>query len=152
MLTPNRPMNHRASLLLSSCILSLACERPPSRAAEPIGVLPMDAIQGVVKDKFGLLKECYATATNENNNLRGHLTVGFAIAPNGEVAGVWNEQSSMPHDVDTCSLAVFSELQFPPPAGGYVTVLYPIEFKKAIYRPGPDFDEQPNEPRFLTNP
>lgn len=138
----------KQSLGLALILLS-GCDREPPLVAQPIGYLPVQTIKAEVVKSFGVFRDCYAVGTIINNNLRGHITVGFAIAPNGKVAGAWEEESSLPGPVSDCVVDAFLRFQFPPPENGYVTVLYPLEFKKALYKAGPEANEQPFEPKIL---
>ena len=94
-----------------------------------IGRLAPEVIQAIVRDRYAAMKDCYETGLRSNPNLQGRVSTHFVIDVDGTVSNVSNESSTLP-DPQTvrCVLDVFSELCFPSPEGGIVTVVYPIMF------------------------
>jgi hypothetical protein len=58
------------------------------------------------------------------------VSVSFVILPDGSVQNAVDHGSTLPDaNVVECVVGGFRHLAFPPPQGGYVTVVYPIEFR-----------------------
>jgi hypothetical protein len=99
----------------------------PARNAQ--GRLAPEAIQRVVRAQFGTFRTCYENALKNNATLSGTVAVSFVIAPDGSVQNAADHGSTLPDTgVVGCVVGGFAKLAFPPPEGGYVTVVYPIEF------------------------
>jgi hypothetical protein len=93
------------------------------------GRLAPEAIQSVVRQSFGAYRQCYESALKTNAQLQGTVTVSFVIAPDGSTMNAADHGSSLPDaGVIQCVVSGFSRLAFPPPQGGYVTVVYPVAF------------------------
>jgi hypothetical protein len=57
----------------------------------------------------------------------GIITVRFVIGRDGKVSNAVDFGSNIPDlDVRACAIRAFSSLEFRPPVGGIVTVVYPI--------------------------
>jgi hypothetical protein len=127
-----------------------ACLTPPTAPASedaahkamtsPIegvnGHLPPVVIQRVVIQNFRRVRLCYENGIKNNPNLQGRVTIKFVIGLGGAVELAKDGGSGMPDtDVIDCVVRSFSKLEFPPPEGGKVTVVYPIQFS-----PGDDAD------------
>ena len=98
------------------------------------GWLEPPTIQGVVRDHFGVFRRCYEAALPANPNLGGRVSVKFVIGRDGAVCSAQDAASELPDpSVVACIVRGFRALQFPPPTGGVVTVVYPI-----IFNPGND--------------
>ena len=109
--------------------------KTPPKANAPAGTsnaggrLAPEVIQDVVRQSFGAFRSCYETGLKKNAKLAGKATVSFVINPDGSVGGTKDDGSTLPDaDVVGCVVKGFAALSFPPPQGGYVTVVYPIEF------------------------
>ena len=101
----------------------------PSSTTNTDGRLAPEVIQSVVRSNFGRFRTCYETALKMDAKLQGNVTVSFHINPDGSVGNAKDDGSTLP-DVNAvqCVVEGFGRLAFPPPQGGYVTVVYPIEF------------------------
>ncbi len=100
----------------------------PTRNAD--GRLAPEVIQQVVRKNFGAFRACYEGGLQKNAKLEGTVTVQYVINPDGTVQGAADDNSTLPNaDVVQCVVGGFGRLTYPPPEGGYVTVVYPIEFR-----------------------
>jgi beta-lactamase regulating signal transducer with metallopeptidase domain len=97
-------------------------------ADEPERLKP-EAIQEVVRQNFGYFRVCYQNALKAQPNLRGRVTVAFTIDQDGSVLEPTDHGSDLPDPaVVQCVVRSFGYLSVPPPSGGQVTVIYPIQF------------------------
>jgi len=93
------------------------------------GRLGAEAIQRVVRANFGRFRLCYQNGLARNPTLEGRVTTRFLIARDGSVAYAADGGSDMSDaNIVSCVVGGFSNLSFPEPAGGTVTVEYPIAF------------------------
>jgi hypothetical protein len=93
------------------------------------GRLPPEVIQRIVRQNFGRFRLCYENGTKSNPNLQGRVTVKFIIDRSGAVSMTADGGSDLPdQSVVQCVVRGFSNLSFPSPEGGMVTVVYPIMF------------------------
>jgi hypothetical protein len=93
------------------------------------GRLGPDAIQRVVRANFGRFRGCYENGLARNPTLQGRVTTRFLIARDGSVAYTADGGSDLPDaNIVACVVRAFSGLSFPEPAGGTVSVDYPIAF------------------------
>ena len=84
-------------------------------------------IQAVVRSNFGKFRRCYEAGLGRNSKLHGTVSVRFVIARDGTTTRVSDAGSDLPdREVVQCVMGAFSELLFPEPDGGIVTVVYPI--------------------------
>lgn len=101
----------------------------PAQTTNREGRLAPEAIQAVVRQSFGAYRACYEQGLKTKADLRGTVSVSFVIASDGSVNGASDHGSTLPDpSVVQCVVRGFSGLAFPRPQGGYVTVIYPIEF------------------------
>ncbi len=134
-------------------------KRPPRRAAPPpprrvhvmkvprirmamtsvSGRVPSQAIQRIVRLNFGRLRACYHRALLRKPGLHARVVTRFLIGRDGHVAGAQNVGSE-PSDpaLAQCVTRAFSELEFPEPEGGVITVVYPV-----LFTPDDASEEQP---------
>lgn len=104
-----------------------AAPRPDTR--DPQGRLAPEVIQDVVRRNFGQFRTCYEDGLKRNAKLQGTATVKYVIDPDGSTQQAADEGSTLPDSqVVQCVVAGFGRLTYPPPQGGYVTVVYPIQF------------------------
>lgn len=109
---------------------------PPDRPAH--GRLPADVIQRIVREHFPTFKRCYEIALRGDPTVHGRTSTEFVIGRNGHVASSVDVEtnSTLPRDVRDCVADRMRFLEFPPPDGGVVTVIYPL-----VFSPGqPDAD------------
>lgn len=93
------------------------------------GRLPPEAIQRVVRQNFGRMRQCYESSLLRQPTLEGRISVKFIIGRDGAVAmASANESSFSDSSVDACVVRAFQDMSFPQPEGGIVTVVYPLTF------------------------
>lgn len=93
------------------------------------GHLPPEVIQRIVRQNDGRYRFCYQQALKSNPELTGRVAVKFLIARDGSVAFSADGGSDIPDaGVRQCVVSSFTQLSFPPPDSGVVTVVYPIVF------------------------
>jgi hypothetical protein len=93
------------------------------------GHLPAEVIQRIVRQNDGRYRFCYEQALKANPNLEGRVTVKFLISRDGSVGFAADGGSDIPDvSVRQCVVSSFTQLSFPAPDSGVVTVLYPIVF------------------------
>ena len=103
----------------------------PTAASEKSvsGRLPPPVIQAIVRQNFDAIRTCYERGLAKVPTLQGRVAVRFAIQLDGSVAGAQSAGSDLPDaEVVACIVRIFSQLRFPAPEGGVVTVVYPIMF------------------------
>ena len=119
---------------------SVAAAVAPPAPAE--GRLAPEVIQKIVRENFGALRLCYEEGLRKDPELKGRVTIRFAIDRDGTVTDVGDSDSvsdpsasgtpgskGIPDPaVSACVVAEFRKLVFPHPEGGIVTVVYPIMF------------------------
>jgi hypothetical protein len=97
--------------------------------SEVNGHLPAEVIQRVVHQNFGRFRLCYETGMRDNPNLTGRVTVKFIIDRSGAVSTALDGGSDLPNQsVVQCVVRGFTNLSFPAPESGMVTVVYPLVF------------------------
>ena len=85
--------------------------------------------RGIVRQNFGRFRLCYENGLRTNAKLGGTVTVKLVIDPSGAVKSANDGGSSLPDaGVVACVVKGFSNLSFPSPESGMVTVTYPIVF------------------------
>jgi hypothetical protein len=93
------------------------------------GRLPPEVIQRIVRQNFGRFRLCYETGMRTNPALTGRVAVKFIIDRSGSVAMARDGGSDLPdQSVVQCVVKGFTNLSFPEPQNGMVTVVYPIVF------------------------
>jgi len=96
------------------------------------GRLPPEVIQRIVRQNFGRFRLCYEDGLRKNPQLQGRVAVKFVIDRSGAVSTAQDGGSDLPDQgVVQCVTRGFTNLSFPQPEGGIVTVVYPI-----IFNPG----------------
>ncbi len=97
---------------------------------EVSGSLSSEAVSRVLRAQVGRLRACYESGLARNPQLAGRLNVRFVIGQNGEVLSAISGGSSLGDgSVIGCVLATVRSVRFPPPASGFVTVLFPLTFR-----------------------
>ncbi|MCL2723548.1 MAG: AgmX/PglI C-terminal domain-containing protein [Polyangiaceae bacterium] len=98
-------------------------------AVQVTGRLPQEVIQRVVRQNFGRFRTCYENGLRTNPNLQGRVAVKFVIDRSGGVSTAQEGGSDLPDQgVVSCVVRSFTNLSFPQPEGGIVTVVFPINF------------------------
>lgn len=93
------------------------------------GRLPPEVIQYIVRQQYDWLRLCYETGLKAKPNLKGRVDMRFIIERDGTVSDVNNAGSDLPDpDAIACIVSVYRSMCFPPPVGGTITVVYPIQF------------------------
>jgi hypothetical protein len=94
------------------------------------GRIPAEVIQRTVRSNFGRYRACYESALRTNPSLTGRVSVKFIIGRDGAVASAQDGGSDIPdQSVIACVTRSFTNLSFPSPEGGIVTVVYPLLFQ-----------------------
>jgi hypothetical protein len=110
----------------------------PANVRNPDGRLAPEVIQGVVRQHFGEFRSCYEQALTKNPKLAGTVSVKYVINPDGTVRDAADGGSEMADQgVVDCVIKGFAALTYPPPQGGYVTVVYPVHFTPDGSNPEP---------------
>jgi hypothetical protein len=134
---PSMNLGPGASLVVSSreiagCTASRArasVVREGQVSAAGPGRLPLEIIQGIVRQNFGRFRLCYENGRKTDPELHGRVTTTFVIDPYGAVASTADGGSDLPdQDVVDCVVRGFGNLSFPAPEGGVVSVRYPVQF------------------------
>jgi hypothetical protein len=98
-------------------------------AVQVTGHLPIEVIQRVVRQNFGRFRICYEAGLATNPNLQGRVMTKFVVDRSGAVTAAQDGGSDLPNQsVVQCVVRAFSDLSFPQPEGGIVTVVYPLVF------------------------
>lgn len=93
------------------------------------GRLPPEVITRVVRQSFGRFRRCFETAAKKRAALRGRVVVRFVIDAKGAVASAVDGGSDIADKtVVDCVVKGFTNLSFPQPEGGVVSVVYPLIF------------------------
>lgn len=87
------------------------------------GRLPPETIQRVIHQSFGRFRACYEKELERNPKLEARVDTKLVIGRDGSVAFA---RSEGPQPVAACVQSAFEALSFPEPAGGTVTVEYPL--------------------------
>lgn len=94
------------------------------------GRLPPEVIQQTIRKQYSMLRECYEAALARNPRAMGKIEARFVIDLDGQVRDVHITSNSLPDCAAVaCMHRAFERIEFPPPAGGIVTVVYPILFQ-----------------------
>jgi hypothetical protein len=117
------------------------CGCPPggSSRAEPAAAtcpeatstdrLSKEQVQSTVRAELPRLRACYEAGLARVPGLKGRISVWFEIAPGGEVFYAHLAKTNLPDpETERCMLDVFRAMHFSPPAGGVVTIEYPVDF------------------------
>jgi serine/threonine protein kinase len=123
---------------LAAIDASGACGCPPggSKQASAIangcaeaGDYDMQKIQGAIQVRKKALRSCYEKALERNPKIGGKVTFRFVIDGHGRLFQLRIGDSSLPDPVaQKCFLGALSDMTLPPPAGGSLTVAYPMTF------------------------
>lgn len=94
--------------------------------------LAPEIIQRIVRGNYELLRNCYEGGLQVDPTLEGKVTVRFVIGEDGTITSLQETGERTLHDDEAvqCMLGVYRAMKFPPPLGGTVTVVYPINFER----------------------
>ena len=97
-----------------------------------LGSMPIEAINGPIRDAMPEIRGCYQDALQEVPDLGGRISVKFTIV-NDEGVGRIKKLSVKEAQFDDvpfedCLLDVVETLEFDPPEGGAVIIRYPFIF------------------------
>lgn len=96
---------------------------PPSA----FGILTPQQIQSVVRSHYREFGDCHQAALLRDPKLRGLVAIGFVIDREGHVKNARVAENTFWNcAVPSCVRNKFAALEFPKPAGGVVTVVYPF--------------------------
>jgi tetratricopeptide (TPR) repeat protein len=110
-----------------TCIDSVQMASAPA-AATGTGRLPGELIRRIVRQHQASFRSCYEAGLARHPDLNGRVVTRFVIATDGKVSDVAIPSADLPDcRVIACIRNAFSELEFPPPKGGIVTVSYPLQ-------------------------
>jgi hypothetical protein len=94
-----------------------------------VAALSRAKIKEVVSTSFTDLKSCYGHALMRNHSAAGNVTFEFVIGQTGEVARAQVRDATLPDcTAIQCMLSEFRGLEFPPPVGRSVRIIYPINY------------------------
>jgi hypothetical protein len=82
----------------------------------------------VIRKNFPQFRLCYERGWIKNRHLKGRITVRFVIDHSGKVARTAVHGDLPDRGVVDCVARNLDALSFPPPDGGPVAVVYPIQF------------------------
>ncbi|WP_437876251.1 AgmX/PglI C-terminal domain-containing protein [Sorangium sp. So ce513] len=107
-------------------------------AAQVSGRLPPEVVQRIVRQSFGRFRLCYEEGLRRDPRLEGRVVVSFTIDRSGAVVNARHASFDLPDAaVVSCVVRAFPALSFPPPEGGSVDVVYPLQFAPQRAAAGP---------------
>jgi len=99
-------------------------------AAHEAGRLPAELIRDIVRKKYDDFRTCYEVALGRNPALVGIVSVHFVIRRDGKVEGARVFRNELADcQLTACIRDGFTQIEFPPPDGGIVTVSYPVSLQ-----------------------
>jgi hypothetical protein len=94
-----------------------------------IGLITSESVQRVLRQGQGRFRVCYDRSLSARADLRGRVTVRFAIGQDGAVSNVSTAESDLPDPaVLSCVTRSFVGLSFPRLESGVATVTVPLVF------------------------
>lgn len=105
---------------------------PKVRQAKAVvtGALDKDIIRRIVRSHINEVRHCYNAGLTTDPNLKGRVTIGFVISPDGSVKATVVQKSTLPESakgVNECIAKAAKKWKFPAVEGdGIVTVNYPF--------------------------
>jgi hypothetical protein len=109
-----------------------ASDADPSSCVDPeVARLSRANVRDIVRMSHDELVGCYTQALARDHDASGKVTFEFVIGPAGEVTIAQAREATL-HDCAAieCMLEQFRGLDFPPPVGRSVRVIYPIVYVK----------------------
>lgn len=114
---------------LSTSSEKAALANPVTDKRDPEGRIAPEVIENIVRSNFGKFRTCYEAGLKRNAKLQGTVTVKYVIGLDGSTQMAGDGGSDIPDgQVVECVVAGFAQLSYPPPQGGFVTVIYPVQF------------------------
>lgn len=99
----------------------------PNGEVKTNGRIPAEVIQRIVRQNMGVFRMCYENGLRQNPSLNGRVVTKFVIDRNGAVSQAADAGSDLAsQEVVGCVVRGFTNLSFPAPEGGIVTVSYPL--------------------------
>jgi hypothetical protein len=93
------------------------------------GRLPPEVVERIVRQNLGRFRMCYQQGLRANPALGGQVAVKFVVDGTGTVSKSADAGSDLAdRSVVACVVRSFSNLSFPAPEGGVVSVSYAISF------------------------
>lgn len=87
----------------------------------------MEVVERVVHEHFDTIRLCHEKASKNVSRHSGSVSVVFEIGDDGKVTSAKTDGSDLLDEaIVSCIVDVFSNLTFPPPQSGNVTVHYAI--------------------------
>jgi hypothetical protein len=94
------------------------------------GRLSPQVIRELVHAQFGKFKACYEHGLAKQPTLAGEVTVRFDVGADGKVSALTILENQLTDcAVAECVVDAFAGIEFPPPGGGVVSVIYPISLQ-----------------------
>jgi hypothetical protein len=94
------------------------------------GGITVAQVRGTVHDANARLRHCYERGLQNAPHLAGNVKVMLTIDAKGAVSDADSESDTLPGEVTSCVVEVFSSMSFPAPKQPPAKVVYPIEFRK----------------------
>lgn len=123
----NEPNDRPEQLLLSERVGLARVVRVTDTGKS--GTLPKGVLQQVIQANYTALRQCYNAGLVRNPKLSGKVVVRFVLGTDGKVTSAREISNQLPDAQATeCLIDVFDGLQFPPPDGGMMNVVLPLNF------------------------
>lgn len=113
----------------SSMVLAVILATGAAPAQAGGGTLDKDAIRKVVRAHIDEVRACYNEGLKRDPELAGRIVLEFVIAAEGAVSQVKIAETTVPDaQMGACVVSAAQTWVFPAPAGGSMSVTYPIVF------------------------
>jgi hypothetical protein len=110
-------------------VLGEADSDPASCVDPAIAALSRAKIKEIVSTSYSDLRTCYGQALMRDHSATGNVTFEFVIGQAGKVARAQVRDATLPDcGAIQCMLSEFRALEFPPPVGRSLRVIYPIKY------------------------
>lgn len=95
------------------------------------GHLDAKQIKDVLHQKMPVITACYSRAITTTPSLHGQFVARFRVEASGAVSRAETSGSTLNPAFLACVSDAVRSLQFPKPRGGYVEVVYPLDFESS---------------------
>jgi Ca-activated chloride channel family protein len=96
------------------------------------GGLPPSVVERVVRQRVGMMRNCYQSALARDPWVAGKLMVRFVIGREGSVVSAVNGGDDLSDKaVASCVLGLLRSTPFPEPESEFVTVAFPVLFRSS---------------------